>query len=632
MSVENASAVSSEKEVEDLVYSCLDLDSPKSFFLYAGAGSGKTRTLVEVMKRFREQRAQRLRLAGQRVAIITYTNAACDEIKRRLEYDSTFLVSTIHSFAWELIKGFQDDIREWVKQQLTTDIAELEEAQRKGRAGSKASQDRPRQIESKQKKLAGINSVRKFIYNPNGDNISKNSLNHADVLKMTYEFLQGHELLQRILVREFPILLIDESQDTKRELMDAFFSVQEKFAAVFTLGLFGDTMQRIYADGKVDLEEAIPDTWAKPAKVINYRSKSRIVTLINSIRKDVDSHSQSPWRQDGPGQVRLFIKDTRTEANKREFEASVRSKMAEVSEDECWTGGDVKTLTLEHHMAAIRGGFATFFAPLYSVERFRTGLLDGTMAGVSLFINQVVPTVKATKSLDDFAVARLVRGYSPLLGKDAFAGSKAPVLEIAKAEQAVSSLAALFSDEQDPPLIDVLTEIHRSGLFQIPDSLLPIVSRSSAAVAPDSDENEVDRDAEIDAWDEALKSTFREFQAYATYISEQSQFGTHQGIKGLEFPRVVVILDDEEARGFLFSYEKSFGAKAESSTDRSNETSGKETSTERTRRLFYVTCSRAEQSLAVIAYTKAPQELKRHVLSKGWFSEEEIVEDGVGGA
>lgn len=55
----------------------------------------------------------------------------------------------------------------------------------------------------------------------------------------------------------------------------------------------------------------------------------------------------------------------------------------------------------------------------------------------------------------------------------------------------------------------------------------------------------------------------------------------------------MVILDDEEALGFLFSYKKLFGAKEPTTTDKQNE--WKETSIDRTRRLFYVTCSRAEK-------------------------------------
>jgi uncharacterized protein YbbC (DUF1343 family) len=39
---------------------------------------------------------------GQRVGVITFTNAASDEIKSRLAFDPLIDVSTIHSFAWSL--------------------------------------------------------------------------------------------------------------------------------------------------------------------------------------------------------------------------------------------------------------------------------------------------------------------------------------------------------------------------------------------------------------------------------------------------------------------------------------------------------------------------------------------------
>ncbi|WP_425964224.1 hypothetical protein [Rhizobium nepotum] len=65
----------------------------------------------------------------------------------------------------------------------------------------------------------------------------------------------------------FPILLIDEEdQDTNRRLMDALLDVEEGYRDAFCLGLFGDMMQRIYADGKDRLAEAIPDVWAKPTR------------------------------------------------------------------------------------------------------------------------------------------------------------------------------------------------------------------------------------------------------------------------------------------------------------------------------------------------------------------------------
>ena len=114
-------------------------------------------------------------------------------------------------------------------------------------------------------------------------------------------------------------------------------------------------------------------------------------------------------------------------------------------------------------------------------------------------------------------------------------------------------------------------------------------------------------------------------ERYAVYVSDQSRFATHQGVKGLEYPRVMVVLDDSEARGFLFSYEKLFGTKEKTQTDLRNEKEGKDTSIQRTARLFYVACTRAMESLAVVAYSENPTMVQATALANGWFMEEEIV-------
>ncbi len=113
-------------------------------------------------------------------------------------------------------------------------------------------------------------------------------------------------------------------------------------------------------------------------------------------------------------------------------------------------------------------------------------------------------------------------------------------------------------------------------------------------------------------------------ERYDIYVQRVSQFGTHQGVKGLEFPRVLVVINDEEARGFLFAYDKFFGTKAKSKADHENEAVGKETSLDRTRRLFYVTCSRAEKSLAVVYYAPDPTQARDAILQSGWFQPDEV--------
>ena len=111
---------------------------------------------------------------------------------------------------------------------------------------------------------------------------------------------------------------------------------------------------------------------------------------------------------------------------------------------------------------------------------------------------------------------------------------------------------------------------------------------------------------------------------YDDYVNQRTRFDTHQGVKGLEFDRVMVIIDDSEAKGFLFSYDKLFGIKDLTDTDKRNLAEGKETSIERTQRLFYVTCTRAKNSLAVVMYTDNPEGVKAESIRKGWFHDDEI--------
>ncbi|UUZ75635.1 hypothetical protein LP414_28655 [Polaromonas sp. P1(28)-13] len=72
-------------------------------------------------------------------------------------------------------------------------------------------------------------------------------------------------------------------------------------------------------------------------------------------------------------------------------------------------------------------------------------------------------------------------------------------------------------------------------------------------------------------------------------------------------------------------YSKLFGAKEKSDRDIQNEQEGLETTIDRTRRLFYVTCSRAEESLAIVAYSENPAAVKAMVLKEKWFDENEVV-------
>ncbi|HVZ16594.1 MAG TPA: UvrD-helicase domain-containing protein, partial [Terriglobales bacterium] len=601
-----------DDHVDAEIATYLNLDTPKSFFLFAGAGSGKTRSLVEALKHVRNGYGRRLRLQRKKIAVITYTNAACDEIKQRLDYDSIVEVSTIHSFIWTLIHNFHADIKQWLIVDLRRSIEELNEQQRRGRGG-KAGMDRAHKIESKGRRLKALDSVKQFTYSPTGENRGRDALNHAEVIKLGAYFLTEKPLMQSILVNRFPILLVDESQDTNRHLMDAFLEVQKAHREHFVLGLFGDTMQRIYSDGKVGLGDDLPQDWATPAKKMNHRCPTRVIRLINKIRSVVDDQVQRARSDKEEGFVRLFILPNSI-SDKPATELRVMKQMAEVSADGQWMDrGCVKTLMLEHHMAARRMGFAGIFDPLYEADdgSLQTALLAGSLPGLRFFSETVLTLRNAVLRNDDFAVAALVRQVSPLVSRFALKATADgnQIAHIASAKRAVDALMELWSNGRDPLLLEVLKSVEASRLFEIPESLLAIAARSAAeqaVVARDPEAvsgSEADQDPVLDGWDKALQAPFSQIEPYAAYVSGKASFGTHQGIKGLEFPRVLVVMDDETQRGFLFSYEKLFGAKPKSKTDLEHEQQGTDSSLDRTRRLLYVTCSRAEKSLALVAYT-----------------------------
>ncbi|MEA2998329.1 MAG: ATP-dependent helicase UvrD/PcrA [Sphingomonadales bacterium] len=624
--------------VDQQIFDCVNPEGLRSFFLYAGAGSGKTRSLVNTLNFIRERYGAWLWLRGKRVAVITYTNAAADEIKRRAKSDPLFEVSTIHSFVWSLLAGYNHDIREWLRCNLASEIAELESAQLKGRSASKAAEQRARSILSKQERLGSLDEIRVFSYNPNGDNRERDSLNHAEVIKMGSEFIASKPALRRLLASKFPVLLIDESQDTNKLLVDALLHFEEEFRPQVCVGFFGDMMQRIYADGKAKLPDLIPESWARPSKVMNHRSPARIVRLINQIRSEDDDHVQQHRPDKLGGLVRLFVAPWETE-DRFKLEDRIRQRMSEVTGDEGWTDQTlVKTLGLEHHMLARRMGFAELFAPLYAVDRLKTGLLDGSLPALRLFTADVLPTVAAQKGGEAFLVAAILRKRSPLLQAQALKRAESNQAQnIASAREAVVKLCALWDEGADPPCRDVLRVVAETGLFQIPDSLRAYVERADelhdlaailAGIVIDSDgdpdEEEGEVSAQFSAWDSALDAPMSQMEKYSAYISGESAFDTHQGVKGLQFPRVMVVVDDQEARGFMFSYEKLLGAKALSSTDLKREQEGEETTVHRTRRLLYVTASRAEESLAIVTYSADPARVKATVVGAEWFTEDEV--------
>lgn len=593
------------------------IDNKQSFFLYAGAGSGKTYALVELLNYIKSTRKTDLELAHQKVAVITYTNAATDEIKRRIGFDTLFDISTIHSFVWEMIHPYQEDIKKLLQNHIQKKIDEYEAMQQRMKdTQCKTYIDRQAKIDKYRERAEIVNSVSVFKYNPNGDNADSDSLNHSEVIEIGAE-LFTKPLLQRVMVLRYPYIMIDESQDTKKEVMLSMLEMAKNYQGRLTLGLFGDVKQRIYMDGVQDIEERIPEGWGQPVLANNFRSASKIVTLANLIAKEMqaeDKSKQEAQTSAGTGFKRLYVINNDDRLDKERIEREIAEDMAIKTGDDKWKEAvNVKTLILEHRMAAVRLGFEDFYDKLYNLGRYSEDFLKGEVADMRVFIEVVFPILEAHSHGDKERVFDIMQDNS-------VAFLKKVSLSVQKMKDVGKRLNEVIAvcTKAECTIEQAVRSVVDSELFKVSPMLTALVREGA-----DNGFTESQTDA-LEAWKSAKDLPLAQFYHYFEYVTERSRFATHQGVKGLEFDRVMVIYDDADSRGRSFSYEKLFGAKPLSEADQKNISEGKETSVQRTMRLLYVTCTRAKESLALVTYTNSPNKVHDFCIEKGWFVEEEI--------
>ncbi len=88
------------------------IDKGLCFRLEAGAGAGKTYSLIESIRYLISNRSAELLANQQQIACITYTNVAKDEIKDRTDHNPVIFADTIHAFCWRILQHYQNKLRE----------------------------------------------------------------------------------------------------------------------------------------------------------------------------------------------------------------------------------------------------------------------------------------------------------------------------------------------------------------------------------------------------------------------------------------------------------------------------------------------------------------------------------------
>lgn len=602
--------------------SCLELRPTKNFVMVAGAGSGKTTSLVKALEYLSKKRGFELRRRGQKVACITYTEIAVGEISGDVGNEDLFHVSTIHSFLWTVIRPFQKDLQEWVKVRIGEKIAEAEEKIAKPRTQEATRVQLRADIARYREQIEKVSTVARFTYGT-GSDYGAGVLGHDDVLKAGPQLIEENVLLRKVIARRFPFIFVDESQDTNPTIVDALRLIATEHDDVLCLGFFGDPMQKIYTTGAGAI--ALGADWLKITKPENFRCPRTVLRVINAIRSEDDGLEQVGGRTvNTTGQVefvegtaRMFIAPADDRRVQRLSE--VRRWLSDANNDPSWAddgvNGDVRVLVLVHRMAAVRLGFGNVYSALNDngSTNLKEGLTDGTAWVLRPFVTYLLPLVKAARVSADFEVIAMLRRACPVLSREYLAGTNASAA-LLQVRKDLSQLDQMLASTATSTVKDILTFACSTQLAELDERFAPYLEGGTVA-EDDSDA------ASIRAF---LACAATEMWGYFTYLEEQSPFATQHGIKGAEFQRVLVILDDEEGQYNLYSYGKYFGIEPLSATDKKNTANGIDSVVERTRRLFYVCCSRAGLDLAVVLFAADVERVARAVVSKGLFAPDDV--------
>jgi len=307
----------------DSIKQCIE--NKKCFVLQGGAGSGKTETLKNVLEYISEN------YPNKKVACITHTNLAVDEIKSRV--GDKYTISTIHSFLNSIIKDYKKNIFQCIFELFKVEKIERNEVDFYGgdeREQKKQEHEKYKKVYEKYaKKLFTVAHERidkpegKRIYdvNPVTYNTSLNAriealneiiksqieakdynkiqynetrfdsyndltFGHDGLLEIAYQLFSSFPKIGKILQDKFDYIFIDEYQDTNEKIIQIFLRHLPQHDKT-VVGLFGDAMQSIYKDGIGDVQNYIADsTLEEIIKEDNYRCSVQVVEFINNIRTD----------------------------------------------------------------------------------------------------------------------------------------------------------------------------------------------------------------------------------------------------------------------------------------------------------------------------------------------------------
>lgn len=329
----------------------LCMNSGRSWAFDAGAGAGKTYALVQSLKLLLDRQGMAFSEHGQKILCITYTNAAANEIKARLRNAPLVLISTIHERLWDIIAPYRRELlrlhQRKLKEEITAKQKELREkawgqsfrdltSEQKTmfKAYIHTSEFRTRfyqaydvnaaafratfsdiaeiypvmmrNIANFKKVVQSIYSINDFsnaldrtskrdcpsvTYDPrlNSDRLAKMHISHDTLLEYAYEIVKKNDRLKQIICDQYPVILVDEFQDTNELVIKTIANVDrysKKIGHPFLAGYYGDIRQNIYDAGVGFRLFRLHPGLTHVEKTFNRRSSPKIIHVANGIRND----------------------------------------------------------------------------------------------------------------------------------------------------------------------------------------------------------------------------------------------------------------------------------------------------------------------------------------------------------
>ena len=603
-----------QTEADEKVAACLN--EQRSFAVIAGAGSGKTSSLIDALNLVRANYGVELRANGQRVACITYTKRAVGVISTRLGFDDLFVVSTLHSFLWGEIKTFTKDIRNALRESRIPQLI-AKAAEKDNGGNSKTALKARGKVAKLSEELEKLDEVVAFRYDDAVySNYLEGRLSHDDVIEIAGYLLKDKAVFRKAFGFRYPFIFVDEAQDTFPVVVEAFNAVTED-DGLPVVGYFGDPWQQIYEQRAGDFKP--PAGGETIEKTENFRCSESVITFLNAFRKDVKQYpaGDNKGRQ---GSVKItLIEAENPEAPRRRYTESqidrALQRMDQAVEAWGWQGrNDVIRLFLARQMIARRLGFAclnALFTGKYASAAAQEDYESGEHFLLKPVVTAVWPLVVAYRNGDQRLVVDLLRAIGPAFdvrGKNQNRSLK-EMVELSK--HVVAKLDEVWSNGR---LKDIYEYCREQELIRLPERLAEHLDRN-----PRTEEYEEEAyGLEKGDWlcDEFFAMKTTELGAYSDFIQENTAYSTQHGVKGEEYSDVLVVFDDVEAAWNNYSFSKLLAPG----------TSGEPTEGQfrRSKKLAYVCFSRAEENLRILFYTNNAVAAKEELLRQELFSEADI--------